>query len=120
TRLMPRVGYTAKWYAFLLEGRASFSQGDERGDQRVAADANKPGHALAENDRDLNVHQAYFMVGNHKEFPLSLKLGRQELAYGDQRTLGPVRWNNNARTFDAVKIRWQNPLFGADFFTGGL
>ena len=120
TRIMPRVGYTAKWYAFLLEGRASFSDGDERGNQRAAADATKPGRALAENDRDLNIHQAYFIVGNHKEFPVSLKLGRQELAYGDQRILGHVRWNNNARTFDAVKVRWQNPVFGVDVFTGGL
>jgi len=119
-RLMPRVGYTAKWYAFLVEGRASVSAADERGDQRVAADATKPGRALAENDRDLNLHQAYVVVGNHKEFPVSVKLGRQELVYGDQRTLGHFRWNNNARTFDAVKLRWQNPLFGVDVFTGGL
>ena len=120
TRLMPRVGYTAKWYAFLLEGRSSFSAHDERGDLRVAADANKPGRALAENDRDLNLHQAFLFIGNHKEFPVSLKIGRQELVYGDQRTLGNFRWNNNARTFDALKLRWQNAVFGVDAFTGGL
>jgi len=120
TRIMPRVGYTAKRFAFLVEGRSSISYRDERGDQRVAADANRPGHALAENDYDLNVHQAYFFLGNHKEFPLSLKIGRQELVYGDQRTLGNFRWNNNARTFDAAKVRWQNAWFGVDVFTGGL
>lgn len=120
TRLMPRVGYTAKMYAFTVEGRSSASAGDERGDQRVAADAIKPGRALAENDRDLNLHQAFVFIGNHKEFPLSLKLGRQELVYGDQRTLGHFRWNNNARTFDAAKIRYQSKYFGVDAFTGGL
>ena len=120
TRIMPRVGYTAKWFAFTVEGRSSASAGDERGDQRVAADPNKPGRALAENDRDLNLHQAFFFLGNHKEFPLSLKIGRQELVYGDQRTLGHFRWNNNARTFDALKLRWQNAFFGVDAFTGGL
>ena len=119
-RLMPRIGYTAKWYAFTVEGRSSASAGDERGDQRVAADATKPGRALAENDRDLNLHQAFLFVGNHKDFPLSLKLGRQELVYGDQRSLGHFRWNNNARTFDAAKLRWQNRYFGVDAFTGGL
>jgi hypothetical protein len=51
---------------------------------------------------------------------LSLKLGRQELVYGDQRTLGHFRWNNNARTFDAVKLRYQSKYFGVDAFTGGL
>jgi Alginate export len=119
-RFMPRVAYTAKLFAFTVEGRASASAGDERGNQRVAADVNKPGRALAENDRDLNLHQVFLFVGNHKEFPLSLKLGRQELVYGDQRLVGHFRWNNNARTFDAAKIRWQNPLFGVDAFTGGL
>ena len=120
TRIMPRIGYTAKRYAFLVEARSSTSYRDERGDQRVAADDAKPGHALAENDYDLNLHQAYFFLGNHKEFPVSLKIGRQELVYGDQRTLGHFRWNNNARTFDAAKVRWQNAWFGVDAFTGGL
>lgn len=119
-RTMPRIGYSARRYAFLIEGRSSASYSDERGDQRVSADANKPGHALAENDYDLNIHQAYLFLGNHKEFPLSLKIGRQELVYGDQRTLGSFRWNNNARTFDAAKVRWQNAWFGMDAFTGGL
>lgn len=120
TRVMPRVGYTAKWYAFTVETRSSASAGDERGNQRVAADANKPGRALAENDRDLNLHQAFLFIGNHKEFPLSLKIGRQELVYGDQRLLGHFRWNNNARTFDAAKLRYQSKYFGVDAFTGGL
>jgi len=121
TRIMPRIGYTAKWWAFLVEGRSSSSWGDNRGALNVLpADANKPGRSLAENDSDLNVHQAYVMIGNHKEFPLSLKIGRQELVYGDQRQLGNFRWNNNARTFDAAKIRWQNKFFGVDMFTGGL
>jgi hypothetical protein len=120
TRIMPRVGYTAKWVSFLVEGRSSASYGDNRGDILVPADANKPGRSLPEEDSDLNLHQAYLLVGNHKEFPLSLKIGRQELVYGDQRLLGNFRWNNNARTFDAAKLRWQNKFFGVDVFTGGL
>ncbi len=119
-RLMPRVAYTAKNYSFTVEGRTNASIDDERGDQRVAADALKPGRALTDNDRDLNLHQAFVFIGNHKEFPLSLKLGRQELVYGDQRILGHLRWGNNARVFDAAKLRWQTPLFGVDAFTGAL
>ncbi len=113
-RLMPRVGYTAKWYNFLVEGRSSYSLGDER--YAPAA----PGQGLSDRDGPLDLHQAYVTLGNHKEFPVSVKLGRQELVYGDQRLLGHLRWTNNARTFDAVKVRWQNSLFGVDVFTGGL
>ena len=114
SRLMPRVAYTGRRLAFTLEGRASSSIGDER------FNATAPGQGLAENDRGVDVHQAFLFVGNHKEFPLSVKLGRQELAYGDQRLVGHFRWNNNARTFDALKLRWQNDLVGVDLFTGGV
>lgn len=125
TRVMPRVGYTEKWWSVLVEGRSSASFQDERGDLRVAADraANGKtyrGNDLAENDRDLNIHQAFFTYGNHKEFPVSVKVGRQELVYGDQRLVGHLRWNNNARTFDAVKARYQHRYVGADVFAGGL
>ena len=114
TRVMPRVGYTAKAWNFLVEGRSSYSIEDER------FVATAPGQGLAERDGVMDLHQAFVFVGNHKEFPVSLKLGRQELVYGDQRLLGHLRWNNNARTFDASKARWQNRFFGVDVFTGGL
>ena len=114
TRVMPRVAYTDKWWNATLEGRSSYSIGDER------YNATAPGNGLAERDGPMDIHQAFFFWGNHKEFPVSIKVGRQELAYGDQRLVGHFRWNNNARTFDAVKVRWQNPLFGVDIFTGGV
>jgi hypothetical protein len=114
SRIMPRVAYTAKWYAFMLEGRSSYSIGDERFNATAA------GQGLAERDGPMDIHQAYVFLGNHKEFPVSVKIGRQELAYGDQRLVGHLRWNNNARTFDAVKFRWQNALLGVDVFSGGL
>jgi hypothetical protein len=65
----------------------------------------------------IDLHQAYFTIGNHKEFPLSLKVGRQELSYGEERLVGAFAWNNIGRVFDAAKVRWQNPWFGVDFFT---
>ena len=114
TRIMPRVGYTGKWLAATIEGRSSYSIDDERYAPTAA------GQGLAERDGSMDLHQAFVFIGNHKAFPLSLKIGRQELAYGDQRLVGHFRWNNNARTFDAIKLRWQNKLFGVDIFTGGL
>ena len=114
SRLMPRVAYTGKRLAVMLEGRASASIGDER------FNAAAPGQGLTENDAGADIHQAFIFIGNHKEFPVSLKIGRQELVYGDQRLVGHFRWNNNARTFDAMKVRWQTSLFGVDLFTGGV
>jgi Xylose isomerase len=113
-RLMPRVAYTSRLFAFTVEGRSSYSFDDERYAGAAA------GRGLAERDGPIDLHQAFVFIGNHKEFPVSIKIGRQELAYGDQRLVGHFRWNNNARTFDAIKLRWQNAFFGADLFTGGV
>ncbi len=114
SRLMPRVAYTGKWVAFTVEARSSYSFDDER---YIATAAGK---GLTDRDAGVDLHQAFVLVGNHKQFPLSLKIGRQELVYGDQRLVGHFRWGNNARTFDAVKVRWQNKFCGVDLFTGGV
>jgi hypothetical protein len=105
-RVRPRVGYTAEWYSFMLEGRHSDAFDDQRSPN-------------PEED-SFDLHQAYITVGNHKEFPLSLKVGRQEMSYGDERLLGAFAWSNIGRVFDAAKVRWQNPWFAADFFTSKL
>jgi hypothetical protein len=103
-RVKPHVGYTGKWFAAYLEGRHSSTTGDNR-------------NPNPESDGPVDFHQAYVTLGNHKEFPLSLKLGRQELSYGDERLIGAFAWNNIGRTFDAAKLRWQTPWFGVDLFT---
>ena len=104
-RIKPRVGYTHEWFNALVEGRSSGSSDDDR-------------NPNPESDGLIDLHQAYVMVGNHKEFPLSLKVGRQELSYGDERVIGAFNWNNIGRVFDAAKVRWQNQYFAADFFSG--
>ena len=45
--------------------------------------------------------------GDPKAFPLTLKVGRQILSYGDERLIGAFDWNNFGRTFDAVKLPWE-------------
>ena len=103
-RVKPRIGYTGEWFSAMVEGRNSSSTGDDR-------------NPNPESDGAIDLHQAYLMVGNHKEFPVSLKIGRQELSYGDERLVGAFAWNNIGRTFDAAKLRWQNAWFGADIFS---
>ncbi len=121
-RIMPRIGYTEKWYQVFVQGRSSSSFDDERGNNgTTSGNANvRAGRGEQENNRDLSLHQAYVAVGNHKEFPVSAKIGRQELVYGDQRQIGSFLWNNNGRSFDAGKVRYQNSLGGVDLFTGGV
>ena len=65
-----------------------------------------PGLLGAEGDDAFDLRQGYIEIGNPKEFPLTLKAGRQILSYGDERVIGAFDWNNIGRTFDAVKFRW--------------
>src|ERR1051325_9094349 len=118
-RIRYRIGYTEKWWSALIEGRSSFVQSDERfayfANPLPPSTVNRKGEGPESDTVDL--HQAYVTIGNHKEFPLSLKVGRQELSYGEERLVGAFAWNNIGRVFDAAKVRWQNAWFGADFFT---
>lgn len=114
-KLLFRVGYTDKWWGVLAEARSSGVSSDNRG-----AAPNIATGASPESDGPIELHQAYVTVGNHKEFPVSLKVGRQELAYGDERILGAFAWNNIGRVFDGAKLRWQNSWFGVDAFATKL
>jgi len=40
------------------------------------------------------LYQAYLRLGDPEKFPLSLKVGRQERIYGDQRYIGNSDWSN--------------------------
>ena len=46
-------------------------------------------------------------LGDPAVFPLSLKIGRQEMTYGDQRFIGLTDWSNTGRSFDAARLRYQ-------------
>lgn len=46
----------------------------------------------------------------------SLRLGRQQLAYGDQRLLGHLGWKDIARTFDGIKGMYHGGPVSLDVF----
>jgi hypothetical protein len=114
SRLMPRVGYTGDLVAFVVEARSTYSIGDDRYTATAA------GKNLAEDDGPFQLQMAYVLIGNLKEFPVTAKVGRQELTYGDQRLVGNAFWLNIPHTFDAVKLRYQNSYFGVDVFAANL
>jgi hypothetical protein len=57
--------------------------------------------------------QAYLQY-NVADF--AIRLGRQQLIYGDQRLLGHLGWKDVARTFDGAKIMYKNDRFALDVF----
>lgn len=120
TKLLMRVGYTDKWWSAFVEGRSSETWTDNRSETGAGGVPGPGGRGGPEQDGLVDLHQAYVTVGNHKEFPVSLKLGRQELSYGDERLVGAFAWNNIGRVFDAAKVRWQHEWFAAEAFSSKL
>ena len=57
-------------------------------------------------ERNLDLHQGFVEVRNLWSEPLSLKAGRFEMAYGDQRLVSPLDWHNVARAWDGAKVRY--------------
>jgi hypothetical protein len=122
SRLRLHAGFSESWWGAYVEGRSSMVAGDERfaytnSPPFVPGTVTRRGSGPEADAIDLN--QAYFVVGN-PSFPLSLKVGRQELSYGEERLVGVNPWNNIGRTFDAVKAHWQSSWIGVDFFTGRI
>ena len=120
TRIRFHLGYTDNWWSGYVEGQSSLADGDHRAayaDVPAIPGTSKTIGYGPESDT-IDLHQAYFTVGDVKEFPLLLKVGRQELIYGDERLVGAFGWNNIGRSFDEAKLQWQNEYFNVDFFTG--
>ncbi len=68
---------------------------------------------------DFDVHQAFFDVtlplgGDTDKTSLLVRLGRQELAYGDDRLIDIREGPNVRQSFDAARVSLQNPGFKVD------
>lgn len=113
-RIFLRAAYTEGPVTVFVEGRSSYSFGDNR---YTAAAA---GRNLAEDDGPLQAQMAYVSISDPKAFPFSAKVGRQELLYGDQRLVGNAFWLNIPHTFDAIKMRYQGNGYGVDVFAANL
>ncbi len=72
----------------------------------------------AEGDDRFDLRQFSIDVGDPNGF--SVKIGRQLLSYGDERLVGPLEWLNQSRSFDAVKLRYQQPTFWIEAFTSSV
>src|SRR3989338_5385126 len=65
---------------------------------------------------DLDLHQGYIDFVKINGSPISLRLGRQELSYGDERLVGAFGWSNVGRHFDAGKVQLEWDQVWVDVF----
>ncbi len=80
------------------------------------------------NDRDIDsgfagfedhadIHQAFADIPTMSgDWPIVVRLGRQELQYGVQRLISPLDWGNVRRTFDGIKVFADLPDWRLDAF----
>ncbi|HZE99884.1 MAG TPA: alginate export family protein [Planctomycetota bacterium] len=62
--------------------------------------------SVLNDERNLDLHQGFVEVRNLFSEPISIKAGRMELQYGDQRLISPLDWSNIGRAWDGAKIRY--------------
>ncbi|MBI4745857.1 MAG: alginate export family protein [Deltaproteobacteria bacterium] len=97
-----KVNETTKAYISLQDTRSWGSEVDG-----VDAGTTNTDETANENDHAVDISQAYIQLDKLAGQPLSLKLGRQILAY-------------NARRFDALKLMCNTDTVNVDFFTANL
>lgn len=71
----------------------------------------------SEGDDPLDLRQLYV---DFKNADCTLRLGRQTLAFGDERLVGPLDWNNLGRSFDAARVTFPKMGNGLDAFVGSV
>jgi hypothetical protein len=68
----------------------------------------------------LDWRQGYVEIGADKEGGWVLRVGRQDLTFGDQRLVGAGDWGNVGRVFDAVKVSHQSHGARFDLFASSV
>jgi hypothetical protein len=67
----------------------------------------------------FDLRQAFMDLGSAKA-PVAARLGRQELAFGDQRLVGHANWLNAGRTFDAARLTARSKWAQVDVFAASV
>jgi hypothetical protein len=63
---------------------------------------------------------AYVELGDTENGTSALRVGRQGLAFGEERLIGNSNWQNTARSFDAVRGRLRHGKFRLDVFAAAV
>ncbi len=67
----------------------------------------------------FDLRQAFVDLGSAKA-PLTARLGRQEIAFGDQRLVGHANWLNAGRSFDAARLTLKTKPAQIDLFAASV
>ena len=97
-----------RWMSLILEGQ----------DARIYFNQSVPNASPFANPMDLRL--GYLQLGDSDQSPLSLRAGRQDLNFGEQRLLGNFNWINVGRSFDAVRLTVRHNRYRLDAFASSV
>ena len=63
---------------------------------------------------NVDLKRGFVLFKNLAEKPVDLQIGRQVLAYGDQRLVGHLEWVMQGRTYDGVRVKAHPEKFFVD------
>ncbi len=109
-----RVGLTGRLspgFGFTLQGQDSREFSDRHG---------VPFLAGSEGDNPFDLRLAYADFLDPKQSPVTVRLGRQTLTFGDERLVGAAEWTNFGRVFDAARATWKKGGTTVDVFAGSV
>ncbi|MCW7483109.1 alginate export family protein [Leptospira kanakyensis] len=66
--------------------------------------------------QSTDVREAYIEVKNNLGLPLHIQAGRQILRYGDERLVGSLDWTNVGRSFDGLRVKWDDKYISSHLF----
>lgn len=64
----------------------------------------------------FDMHQGYFDLKKLFDLPLTVRVGRQEIVWGDHRVIGNFVWSNVGRVFDGGRFMWDTDAIHAEAF----
>lgn len=66
--------------------------------------------------QSTDVREAYIEVKNNFDLPFHIQAGRQILRYGDERLVGSLDWTNVGRSFDGLRLKWEQKYLSSHIF----
>ncbi len=70
------------------------------------------------NSSELSIYEAFVSYKALKHF--NINVGREALAFGDQMVIGTLDWSIPGRSFDLVKLNYNDGTYNHDFFYSKL
>jgi hypothetical protein len=79
------------------------------------------GRGTSDADADqLDMHQAWAAIDSVGGVPVSLRVGRQEMSFANERLIGVSNWSNTGRAFDAARATLRFDRASVDLFAARL